>query len=125
MALKIGQRVMIKENVSRRQDAGSTHGQFVKSELDLGRLARDLGIPKTKLDEAIKAQKGPMLVHPDFLGQSRKDLAGKRGTIIEIGEDGRYLVDDQVKDIGPNGEHVRVGTCTMREWVKEDEVEVG
>lgn len=51
-------------------------------------------------------------------GVPRDHLVGKRGEVVEI-KDGLVLVDDQIKDGKP------VGPCTMREWFKPEELEVG
>ena len=56
-----------------------------------------------------------------------KRCEGKRGEVVQMGSNGPIpqsdeslvLVDDQIK------EGVPVGCCTMREWFKEEELEVG
>lgn len=56
-----------------------------------------------------------------------KNYAGKRGEIVQIGAKGlatcpdptMVLVDDQIKEGVPHG------TCTMRDWFKPEDLEVG
>jgi len=57
--------------------------------------------------------------HKTPKGVDRSHCVGKRGEVIEIDDDGNCLVDDQIKDGQPRGE------CTMREWFRPEELEVG
>jgi len=102
MPLKLGNRVTVLPGVSPCKDTGSLQ--------ECARQAARTGIP----DLATQ-------------GADRSHLVGKRGEVVQIGTDGpctcpdpsMVLIDDQVV----NG--VRVGQCTMREWLFEHEVELG
>ena len=92
---KIGQRVVVLPGVSNCRDAGS-----------LQHSAR-LGKPEE--------------------GVSRTHFVGVKGEVVQIGADGpcicpdanMILVDDQIKQGKPQG------SCTMREWYLESELEHG
>lgn len=65
--------------------------------------------------------------HPAGTGVSREHLVGKKGEVEEIreGPEGmEYLVDDQLQT-GKDGKQERVGSCTMREWFSESDLEAG
>ena len=97
MALKIGQRVMVKPGVSHCKDEGS-------------------------LQESRRKGAGET-------GISRDHLVSMRGEIIQIGKDGSctcppgyeecYLVDSHTV----NGKEQ--GAYTLRDWFREEELELG